>query len=56
MGERGRTVHGHPKNLILEEGCCLWLFRSVLPRKTWPVGFMAQQIMGNLVMTSNGAA
>lgn len=56
MGEGGRRVHAHPMNLFLEESFCLWLFGSVLTHKMWPVGFMAQQITGDLAMTSYGAA
>lgn len=48
MGECGRRVHGHPQELDPWRGLCLWLFRSMLPRKTWPVGFMAQRIMGKI--------
>lgn len=34
--------------MTLWEGCCLWLFRSMLPHKTWPAGFMARWIMGKI--------
>lgn len=52
MGERGRRVHGHPKNLTLQEGRCLWLLRSVLHHKIQPVGFVAPRVMGDVAMTS----
>lgn len=37
MRKCGKRVHGHPKNLTLEGGCCVWPFRAVLPCKPLPV-------------------